>query len=479
MSMARLVVTAVLVGGTVQGEVARDYGVSRRWVSRLVHRFLAEGEAGLEPRSRRPQTSPRPVPRRRRGRDRRAAQGPRPSSAMTPAPHTIAFHLERRHGRAPSPSTIWRVLSRRGFIVPQPHKRPSSSFVRFEADLPNERWQADITHWRLADRCRRRDPEHHRRPLPAGRGLRRPSGLQSRRRGRVFPRSRRPLTGIPPQLLTDNGAVFTGGPRGGGVSRSSSSSIALGVTFRHSRPYHPQTCGKVERFHQTLKNWLDRQPPTRSVARSQARLDRFPATTTPSAPTARSATHTRRGLPRPPESHRLTRTGARPATSACAATASTKAVSHPATQQPASPHRTRPSPRRPTRARPGPRPRHPHPHRTGELLRHSPSTPPPTTSHNKHRERCPATTAHDVSRHHTGAPGRIRTCDHGLEGLSTERCAQQEDRRSLASDRTRVIRCLATRACFRRLKRLAFGSSTPTCGDVRAEALGSRRRLDR
>jgi transposase InsO family protein len=64
---------------------------------------------------------------------------------------TIAFHLEQRHGRAPAVSTIWRILSQRGFVTPQPRKRPKSSYVRFAAEQPNERWQADITHWRLAD----------------------------------------------------------------------------------------------------------------------------------------------------------------------------------------------------------------------------------------------------------------------------------------------------------------------------------------
>ncbi len=59
--------------------------------------------------------------------------------------HTISFHLIRRHGTSPSVATIWRLLSRQGFVTPQPQKRPRSSFVRFEADQPNERWQADIT----------------------------------------------------------------------------------------------------------------------------------------------------------------------------------------------------------------------------------------------------------------------------------------------------------------------------------------------
>jgi transposase InsO family protein len=66
---------------------------------------------------------------------------------------TIAAHLQHRHGpdRVPAVSTIWRILSARGFVTPQPHKRPTSSYRRFCADAPNERWQLDITHYRLAD----------------------------------------------------------------------------------------------------------------------------------------------------------------------------------------------------------------------------------------------------------------------------------------------------------------------------------------
>lgn len=58
MSMARLVVTAVRLEGRAKAEVARDYGVSSRWVYELCRRFDAEGDAGLEPRPRRPRSSP-------------------------------------------------------------------------------------------------------------------------------------------------------------------------------------------------------------------------------------------------------------------------------------------------------------------------------------------------------------------------------------------------------------------------------------
>jgi len=97
MSLARLVVTAVLVEGRPKAAVARDYGVSRRWVYELVRRFLADGEAGLEPRSRRPRTSPHRVPEASEQeivelRKHLADQG------LDAGAHTIAVHLERRHG---------------------------------------------------------------------------------------------------------------------------------------------------------------------------------------------------------------------------------------------------------------------------------------------------------------------------------------------------------------------------------------------
>src|SRR5215469_1956466 len=166
MSMARVVITAVVVEGRAKSTVARDYGVSRRWVQILVARYLAEGEAAFEPRSRRPHTSPR-----------RTSQVTEDAIValrkdLAEAGHdagaeTIAWHLRQQAGSAPSVATIWRILSRRGFVTPQPHKRPRSSWRRFAAELPNECWQADITHWPLADGSDTRDPQHRRRPLPA------------------------------------------------------------------------------------------------------------------------------------------------------------------------------------------------------------------------------------------------------------------------------------------------------------------------
>jgi transposase InsO family protein len=272
-SLGRLVVAAVKEAGRTKSEVARDYGVSRRWVHELIRRYEREGEAGLEPRSRRPKRSPQQTPAEIEDeivkiRKQLAEEG------LDAGGHTIAFHLERRHGTAPAPSTIWRILQRRGFITPQPQKRPRSSYVRFEADQPNERWQADVTHWTLQNGTTveiLNIVDDHSRLLVGSTARPTTKGAD------VVASFVEAFSshGVPASVLTDNAAVFTGAPRGGGRNALEIALGALGVRFHHSSPYHPQTCGKVERFHQTLKKWLANQPRVGMVPEVQAQLDRF------------------------------------------------------------------------------------------------------------------------------------------------------------------------------------------------------------
>ncbi len=188
---------------------------------------------------------------------------------------TIAYHLSTRHDRVPSISTIWRVLRRRGFVVSQPHKRPRSSWIRFEATLPNECWQSDVTHWRLGDGtevdiCNFLD-DHSRAAVASVvmRTATAPKVLE------VF-REAGARWGFPAALLTDNGCVYTTWHRGG-PNVMQTELLALGIDYRHSRPYHPQTCGKVERFHQTMKTYLARQPKASSLGELQDQVDRFVA----------------------------------------------------------------------------------------------------------------------------------------------------------------------------------------------------------
>ena len=191
--------------------------------------------------------------------------------------HTIHYHLLVAHRRnkkvVPSVATIWRVLSRRGHVTAQPHKRPRSSWRRFAADLPNECWQADVTHWTVGE----------------GTGVEILNVLDDHSRllvaSRVFTRTRATdvvetfhqgaaAWGLPASMLTDNGAIFTAEYRKGRCVMENELAN-LGIDFKHSRPYHPQTCGKIERFHQTLKKHLAKKRPARSLAQLQTQLDRF------------------------------------------------------------------------------------------------------------------------------------------------------------------------------------------------------------
>jgi transposase InsO family protein len=273
MSLARLVVTAVYAEGRNKSEVAREYRVSRRWVQKLAARYQAEGEAAFEARSRRPHASPQRIAPELEEqivalRKSLAEEGLDAGAA------TIAFHLAARHGTAPAVSTIWRVLTRRGFVTPQPRKRPRSSYVRFQADQPNERWQLDITHWQLAGGAGAEIlniiDDHSR--LITGSAAR--STFKAADVVTVF-RDAAASHGLPASMLSDNGAVFTGKPRGHGRVALEIELAALHISFRHSRAYHPQTCGKVERYHQTLKKWLARQPPAATITGLQAQLDWF------------------------------------------------------------------------------------------------------------------------------------------------------------------------------------------------------------
>lgn len=275
MSLARLVVTAIYVEGRTKSEVAREYRVSRRWVQKLAARYEAEGEAGLEPRSRRPCSSPHRTAPELEAEIvalRKALAG----EGLDAGAATIAFHLARRHGSAPAVSTIWRVLTRLGFVTPQPRKRPRSSYTRFEADQPNERWQTDITHWQLAGGTPAEILniiDDHSRLLTASAAR---VSFKAADVVTVF-RHAAGQHGLPASMLSDNGAAFTGKPRGHGRVALEIELAALHISFRHSRAYHPQTCGKVERLHQTLKKWLARQDPAATAAGLQTQLDAFTA----------------------------------------------------------------------------------------------------------------------------------------------------------------------------------------------------------
>jgi transposase InsO family protein len=272
MELARYVVEAVVLEGRSYREVARAHGVSKSWVGKLVARYRQGGYEALAPRSR----AARRIPHRTPDELEEEIVGLRKQLCelgVDAGAETIHHHLSLRHEEVPSVSTIWRVLRRRGFVTPQPHKRPRSSWIRFEAQLPNECWQSDVTHWRLADGTEVdvvNFLDDHSRLAVASKVLRTataPAVLQ------VF-RDAGARFGFPAALLTDNGCVFTTWHRGG-PNVMQAELLHLGIDYRHSRPYHPQTCGKVERFHQTLKGFLGRQPKAATIGELQRQVERF------------------------------------------------------------------------------------------------------------------------------------------------------------------------------------------------------------
>ncbi len=285
MSKTRLVITAVVTENRPVPEVAVEYGVSRSWLYELLARYKRDGEAVFEPRSRRPKTVPTATPPEAVElivalRQKLAATG------LDAGPDTIRWHLEHHHQITVSRATISRYLTKAGLVVPEPKKKPKSSYIRFQAELPNECWQSDFTHYRLT--------------RPDGR-----PGADTEILTWLDDCSRFALSvtahvrvtgpivlaefhatvathGVPASTLTDNGMVFTTRLSGGSLRGTRGRNgfehelRKLGVIQKNSRPAHPTTCGKVERFQQTMKRWLAaQQPQPTSIAALQVLIDRF------------------------------------------------------------------------------------------------------------------------------------------------------------------------------------------------------------
>ena len=259
MSKRRLVIAAVLAGQS-QSEVARTYGVSQGWISRLMARYRAEGEAAFEPLSRAPASSPAATPPQTVElvlRLRKQLEG----AGLDAGADTIGWHLAHHHATTVSRATINRILLRAGAVTPDPSKRPKSSYIRFEADQPNETWQSDFTHYRLTDGTDVEiltwldDCSRYALSVTAHGRVTGPVVLGTFRKTVAS-------HGVPASTLTDNGMVFTtrfAGGRGG-RNHLETELRDLHITQKNGHHNHPQPQGKVERFQQTLKKWLRAQP---------------------------------------------------------------------------------------------------------------------------------------------------------------------------------------------------------------------------
>jgi len=272
MDLALYAVQAVLTEGRSMRDVASATGRSKSWVQRHVALYRAGGPDALIPKRRGPKVSPNQTPVELEDVIvvlRKELDG----LGLDAGARTIAYHLGRQGYEVPAVSTIHRVLVRRGYVVPQPQKRPRTSWIRFESDLPNECWQSDMTHWHLSDE---RPVEiinfidDYSRAVLASVAV---TVATASEVVRLF-FATASTYGLPASVLSDNGAIYTANYRGASTGLEIDLA-ALGITFKHGKPYHPQTQGKVERFHRTLKKWLRKQPPADTLEELQAQIDRF------------------------------------------------------------------------------------------------------------------------------------------------------------------------------------------------------------
>jgi transposase InsO family protein len=275
MSKRRLVITAVLTGQS-QSEAARTYRVSQGWISKLMARYRLEGEAAFEPLSRAPASSPGATPPPTvelvLGLRKKLTE-----AGLDAGADTIGWHLTHHHATTVSRATINRILVRAGAVTPDLSKRPKSSYLRFEADQPNETWQSDFTHYPLDDGTDSEilswldDCSRYALSLTAHARVTGPIVLATFRKAVAG-------YGVPASTLTDNGMVFTTRFAGGkgGRNHLEHELRQLNITQKNGQPNHPQTQGKVERFQQTLKKWLRAQPvQPATLAELQALLDAF------------------------------------------------------------------------------------------------------------------------------------------------------------------------------------------------------------
>lgn len=248
--------------------VCRRQGISRESYYVYRRRYLAEGEAGLEERSRRPLSSPLQI-------------APWLEAAIcelrTRHPRWGARRIRAELARAgvealPAVSTIHKALKRNYLVAPQPPRRARAR-KRFERETPNDLWQIDATRVLLADQT----PvwvvdlvDDHARFLVGASAFAAATGEAA---WAAFSAAAAEH-GLPRQLLSDNGFCFTGRLHGHQVLFERRLA-ETGVELINSAPYHPETLGKLERLHRTLKEWLADERPAHDLAGLQTLLDRF------------------------------------------------------------------------------------------------------------------------------------------------------------------------------------------------------------
>lgn len=249
-----------------------EHGATRGTFHKYVTRFRAEGADGFTRRSTAPHHRPTTLPAAVAEEVLRARKE-LDDEGRDNGPISIRWRLQDA-GFTPLPSraSVHRILVEHGQITPQPRKRPRTR-RRFEYTDPNGLWQIDGMETHLADGtkvCVLQILDDHSR-LDVGsyaatseNGTDTWTALEQAFAGH----------GVPVKVLSDNGLAFSGKHRGG-MADMERRLAELGVTAIASSVYHPQTCGKNERVHQTLQKWLRKQPPPETLPALQQLLDNY------------------------------------------------------------------------------------------------------------------------------------------------------------------------------------------------------------
>ncbi len=266
-------VAAVADGSLNVSGFCVEQGISRSTFYKWRNRFRVEGLAGLEERSRTPTSA---SPRMAADVENRIVEIRKELSeaGLDAGPATIRVHIANEDfDPVPSEASIWRALHRRGFITPQPEKRPRSSYKSFTFERVNECWQIDHYDWWLADRTDVQiidSIDDHSRLVPISRAV---PTVTCRNAWETLLEGAEKW-GLPANMLNDNGLVYSGKLHNVTVSFEANLRL-LGINQINSSPYHPQTCGKVERFHQTEQKWLRARRPAATITELNQLLDEF------------------------------------------------------------------------------------------------------------------------------------------------------------------------------------------------------------
>jgi len=270
MDLRREFVKLALTPGTNRSQLCEQFEISRNTGYRWIRRYHNDGEGALADRSRAPKESPG-----------------RTSESM----ERLVVAVRKRYGwggrktrdlllnmgeeRVPAASTMTGIFRRHG-LLSEAAEKPGSAPGRFERPAPNELWQMDFKgHVAVGSGERRCHPltmtdDHSRYGLVIKALAGETGGPVRKVLAQTFRRY-----GLPQAILCDNGPPW-GSSHPGTVTALGVWLLELGVDVLHGRPRHPQTQGKEERFHRTLKKEvLSRRTHWRSLAECQRAFDKF------------------------------------------------------------------------------------------------------------------------------------------------------------------------------------------------------------